>query len=88
MENRAGNASIYARVRSTAIDLLEASGKTRYLGDCWHIDFIKRHQVIKSTFAYKVEYSRIKLCNKAAISAFFERYDSIMKEFKIASSNI
>lgn len=87
-EDRAGNAPTYARVRSMTADILEANGQARELGECWHTNFISRHDEIKASFARKVDKERIKSCTKAVIDEFFERFDGIMIEFKCAPSNI
>ena len=88
LEDRAGNAPTYARIRSMAADILEANRQTRELGECWHTNFISRHNEIKASFARKVDKERIKSCTIAAINDFFKRFDSIQTEFKCAPSNI
>jgi len=88
LEDRAGQAPSYARLRSFAMDILESRHASRDLGLTWHNQFIGRHPDIKATFARKVEASRIKSCNKTAIQGFFDCLKSIIREFKMPASRI
>jgi hypothetical protein len=88
LEDRAGQAPTYARIRSIAMDIRESTGRDRYLGLTWHTQFIGRHKEVRTCFARKVESARIKACNKTTIELFFKRYHDIMREFKVAPSNV
>ena len=88
LEDRAGHAPLYARLRSVAMDILESRDASRDLGLTWHNQFIARHPSIKVAFARKVEAIRIKACNKTAIQGFFDRLMSIIREFKMPATRI
>ena len=91
LENRAGNAPGYARVRAIAEEMLIAVGKIgedTILGNKWHINFINRHYTqIGAVFARKVKATRVNEASKSVIKEWFERYDKIILEHRIPPSN-
>jgi Tc5 transposase DNA-binding domain len=91
LEDRAGNAPGYARVRAMAEEMLAAVGRTgndAILGEKWHINFIHRHDTqIGAVFARKVDAARINGATKDVINEWFDRYDQIVAEHKITPSN-
>jgi hypothetical protein len=91
LEDRAGNAPGYARLRAMAEEMLAAVGKVgedTILGNKWHINFINRyHTQIGAVFARKVEAERINGATSDVINDWFNRYDEIVREHKIPPSN-
>ena len=87
-EDRAGRAPSYARLRAMAEEMLAVVGDQTGLGENWHKSFVNRHPTIKLVISRKVEAARIKECTKEQISAFFDRFESVKRQYKINDSNI
>jgi hypothetical protein len=91
LEDRAGNAPGYARVRAMAEEMLEAVGKKgedAILGNKWHTNFISRHDTqIGAVFARKVDAARINGATTDVINEWFDRYEEIVHEHKITPAN-
>jgi len=87
IEDRAGQAPNYARMRAFAEEMLAAAGLPSGLGENWHKRFNKRHEEIKAVNARHVEADRVNACNSETILAWFEKLKQIKHEYKINDSN-
>jgi hypothetical protein len=79
----------YHKIREFAEQLLEGADLQTSFGENWHKNFLKRHKnVIKPAKKRAVDLDRILACNSQAINLFFDRFEAIMKEYKVHASNI
>ena len=88
VEDRAGQAPNYARMRAMTEKILQSVRLPTGLGENWHKWFKARHPDIRMINVHHVEAERINACNSEMILAFFERLKTIKDDYKINNSNM